>query len=279
MSNTAEGSVFDAGTPDATSEAGAVIAAAGDWTDSLDPETRTHLTEVKGYKSPADLANAYVNLERTIGMDKVPLPAKDAPYSDWEGWEKLGTPAAADGYDLKAPDGYENYDAGLGGWFRQAALEAKVPAPMAARLHDAFVERSMEAEKIAAVDAERQIMDTTKALKGEYGSAFDERISAAKRALREYGGEDADDMLADPNLSSNPAWIKMLVKVGMELGSGRQFKGAEDSGQFGMTPASAREEIAKIRSHDGFMNISHPEHKVLQERLTALHMIAFPESA
>jgi|TARA_R110000744_G_scaffold107476_3_gene203966 hypothetical protein len=247
---------------------------AGNWTDGFEEPIKEHML-TKGYEDSAALANAYVNLEKTIGADKMTLPAADADLMEWDGWHKLGTPADPEDYDLAAPDGYEGYDTNTADWFREAAHGAKVPAPMAQRLHDAFVERQMAAsvEQQEAATAQQDAWEDE--LKTKYGTAFDERVSQAKSALNQFGGDELRTLLNQNGMGSHPVVVDALSKIGIALGSGPQFKDAESSGQFGTTPDMAKEQIATLRAHPAMYDKSHAEHKLVNEKLTRLNELAY----
>jgi hypothetical protein len=261
MSEETEGSVLT-GNPESSA-----------WTEGLDDYKET--IEAKGWKSNADVLKSYVNLEKTIGADKITLPSADSNLSEWDGWAKLGTPEKAEDYALAAPDGYETYDQGLSDWFRETAHEAKIPAVMAQQIHDKFVERAIAAQEEAQASHVAQQETWTAELQKEFGTAFDERIATARKAVRAFGSEGLMDLLNQTGLGSHPEFVKAWTKIGMELGSGSQFKDIESSGKFGTTPEMAKEQIAQLRANPAIYDASHPEYKVLNDKLTSLTELAF----
>ena len=72
--------------------------------------------------------------------------------------------------------------------------------------------------------------------------------------------------------------IRAFSRIGAELSTGQQFKDAGEAGAFGMTPEDARTEIASIRSQPALMNRSDPQNRVLNERLTQLYGLAYPDA-
>lgn len=233
----------------------------------------------KGWKNSDDVLKSYVNLEKQIGQDRVALPNEGDDVAEWEGWSKLGTPETADGYELNVPQGYEEYSSDLSDWFRQEAHAAKVPASMAQRLHDAYVQRMMDGQSNSVLDQQRQFEDWGNEIKKEYGTAYDEKVGMARRAVRAFGSDNLSDMLNDTGLGNHPEMIRAFAKIGAELSTSRQFKDAEEAGSFSMTPENARAEIARIRSHPGLTNKGDPENRVLNDRLTQLYEIAHPADA
>jgi len=243
------------------------------WTDGLDDYSE--VIEAKGWQSNADVMKSYVNLEKAVGADKVVLPTEDSDLAEWEGWEKLGTPKEAVDYNLAAPEGFDQYDQGLSDWFREAAHGAKLPAAMAQKLHDSFVERMMGIYGDQVTAGQQQNETWEAELKAEYGTAFDERVASARTAMREFGTPELQQAIEAAGLGSNPDLVRAFSNIGMQLGTGPQFKDAEGSGKFGMTPETARKQIAEIRSNPALMDAAHPEHKVLNEKLTKLTELAF----
>jgi hypothetical protein len=176
---------------------------------------------------------------------------------------------------MAAPDGFEHYDTGLADDMRQTFHEAKLTPAQAQHVHDKFVERMMGTaqEQFTAGQQQNEVWENE--LRQEYGTAFDDRVGAARAAIREFGSPELAQQLEASGMGSNPHLVRLLSKVGMQLGSGPQFKDAESSGSFGTTPEMAKEQIAAIRSNPALMDKGHPEHKVLNEKLTRLTELAF----
>jgi len=263
MSNEAEGSILETGNPEAPAE---------NWAAGLDEYQDT--IAAKGWSGPGDVLKSYVNLERQVGADKVVLPAEGSDLAEWEGWSKLGTPEKAEDYQLAAPEGFENYSQDLSDWFRNAAHEMKLPAATAQGLHDRFVEQQMAQIETAQNQRVDQQAEWEGELKKEYGNAFPQRVEAAKRAVREYGSPELEQLLADTGLGSNPHVVRAFVKAGIALGSGPILKDGETSGQFGTTPDMAKEQMAQLRANPAFWDNTHPEHKALKEKDNRLAALA-----
>ena len=264
MPNDAEGSILETGNPEAP---------ATDWAAGLDDYNE--VIEAKGWSGPGDVLKSYVNLERQVGADKVVLPSEGSNLAEWEGWQKLGTPEKAEDYELSAPEGYEAYSQELSDWFRGAAHEMKLPAQMAQGFHDRYVEYMMAQAEGAQTQRADQQSEWEGELQKEYGNAFPQRVEAAKRAIREYGSPELEQLLADTGLGSNPHVVRAFVKAGIALGSGPVFKDGETSGQFGTTPEMAMEQIAALRGHPGYFDPGHPEHNALKNKMQRLSDLAY----
>ena len=135
----------------------------------------------------------------------------------------------------------------------------------------------MDDQSNAVLDQQRQFEDWGNEIKKEYGTAYDEKVGMARRAVRAFGSDQLSDLLNNTGLGNHPEMIRAFAKIGAELSTSNQFKDAEEAGSFGMTPEDARAEIARIRSHPGLMDKGDPENRVLNERLTQLYELANPE--
>lgn len=264
MANEAEGSILETGNPEAT---------ATDWAAGLDEYQDT--IAAKGWSGPGDVLKSYVNLEKQVGADKVVLPSEGSNLAEWEGWQKLGTPEKAEDYELAAPEGYEAYSQELSDWFRGAAHEMKLPKSMAQGFHDRYVEYMMAQAEGAQTQRADQQAEWENEIQKEFGNAFPQRVEAAKRAIREYGSPELEQLLAETGLGSNPHVVRAFVKAGVALGSGPVFKDGETSGQFGTTPEMAMEQIAALRGHPGYFDPGHPEHNALKNKMQRLSDLAY----
>jgi len=271
MADQIEGSV-DTGNPETS----------GDWYKGLESYTvqrndgsTVPIYEEKGWKSNADIVKSYMHLEKAVGANKVVLPGENDNILDWEGWDKLGVPKEADEYPLAAPEGFEQYDQGLSDDMRAVFHEAKLTPAQAQLIHDKYVERMGNTYSEHVTEAHNNLEKWEGELRKEYGTAYEERVAAAQSAMDRYGTDELKQLLTQTGLGSHPELVRAFVKAGMAMGKGPQFKDAETSGQFGITPDMAKEQIAAIRNNPGLMDRTHPEHKVLQEKLTRLNEIAW----
>jgi len=267
MPSDTDGSVLDTGNPEGSTP----------WDQGLDDYRET--IDAKAWKGPGDVLKSYVELERAVGADKVVLPSAESNILEWDGWSKLGTPEDAADYAMAAPDGFESYDVELSNDMRAAFHAAKLTPAQAQLVHDKYVERMIGSAESAQTQAADKNEEWTGELKKEYGTAFDERIAAAKRAMREYGGDDLGAILHAAGLGSHPAVVRAFVNAGMQLGHGSQLKDGEATGNFGTSPDAAKDQIATLRANPALYDKSHAEYTVLNERLTRLTQQAFPETA
>ena len=113
-------------------------------------------------------------------------------------------------------------------------------------------------------------------LKKDFGPAFDERVTLANRALKEFGGDDAVNAIAEAGLQNNPVLVKLLANAGELLAEG-SFTSGQQAGKFGMTSEEATQQISKLRSDPEFMkhytNAGSSSHRNAAAQLEDLYKI------
>src|SRR3989304_3701646 len=71
-----------------------------DWKEALDAGIKEH-PSLSDFKTPADLAKSWVNAQKLIGKEKIPLPGEKATKEDWDVvFSRLGRPEKPEGYTL-----------------------------------------------------------------------------------------------------------------------------------------------------------------------------------
>lgn len=221
------------------------------WNAGFDEDTNTYVTN-KGWQNPADILNSYRNLEKFAGGSKnlIELPGVDADQAAMDAFfGKLGRPDSADKYDLKMPDGA---DAELANWFKQNAHKAGLNGKQAASLFDAWNEMSgarlQAMQQQAMADSEKAIAD----LKREWGQGYDGQIDSGKRAVAALG-YTAEQLDAIEGKLGTADMLKLFATIGSKMGE-PSFEGGERSGtSFGLTPASAKQQIADLKMDKNFM--------------------------
>lgn len=267
-----------------------------DWIAALDADTRAAV-QTKGYKEPADLAKAYFSLEKTIGLDKVALPAKDKDGKrDWSKFDfaALGRPekavAGEGGYAFKLPEGVKEPDAGT------KALQAHM-APLLHRaglaqwqldiLTDGLNAYGAQALQQGQAAVTQAVERATSELKTELGAAFDAKRDLANKALRAVAGDKLDELsklrLDDGSfLLDHPLMFRAFAKVGETLAEDGALPDGKGGAGFASTPEQAKAEIEKIRSAAAlddkhpYVNKDHPEHKAMGKRMQDLYALAYP---
>lgn len=292
----AEGQGTTASQQDAGRQQGQNGAAAPDWMESagLDADLRSNPSLTK-FNDAASLAKSYVQLQKTVGAGRVALPTEDAPQAEWDAFfEQVGRPKDVNGYGLdewKPPGGLP--------WNGEAAKRMiekmhghGLTTRQAKGLLNDFAGLQAETwENIGKLRTAQQ-QQADKELRDEFGSAYDAKLEAAKKAARNLVGESTDEapnlldriILQDGRLlGDHPEIIKLFASIGE-----RAFTEDSDSPLGGVrrttaTPEEASRELSGIfgdAAKNKILNDSgHPEHDALWARVRALQQQAFPEES
>lgn len=264
----------DGGTPPGS--AGGAGDGDASWLDSLPEDLRTNKSLLK-FTDVANLAKGYVNAEQLLGRDKIPMPVTD---DDWNSvYDRLGRPTSGDEYKLELgefelPDFLKEPLESDTKWFREAAHRLGLNHKQASALYSEF------ATNMGSYISQRQqeigveVTKTEQALRGEYGEAYEHKISLANRALTHLGGQELVDAIATSGLGRHPGFIRMMVKVGERIS---EEMGVDRAGQPVYTPNDLQTQLSAIHAHPAYLDRRHPEHKAKVEEAMALMRRLYPE--
>ena len=204
----------------------------GDWRDTI-PEKFRSIADSGEYSLNGEaLVKSYANLEQRQGKFGSPVDSPDA-YT---------RPADMDDAQWGSEEwaGARKDAAENGLTDKQFAFHSKTIAS---------VVESVRQEITPKIDNAR--VELREIYKGDDG-AMNKAIGLAQKAAMTYGID-----LADPFIGNNAKLMHALAKVGGELGADGSIKGAVMSGT----------DLQSLRSNPAYMDDSHPEHKVIRERV------------
>ena len=189
-------------TQQASGEQGDTGSAGGDagqvsWLDTL-PDDLKGNEDLKAFKDPAEVAKAFLD---TKGKLQAP-------------------PESPDAYQLEIPEGVrvdEGFVKSAKTWAHQAGMSEAQFKAFAAPYIEAQrqVEQSMAQAEQAGIDG----------LKTEWGGQFDENVQTAKRALKQFAGEEFLAFLDQSRLGNNPIMIKTFVAIGKAISEDKLIEG------------------------------------------------------
>jgi len=225
------------------------------------------------------LAKSYKHAASLVGVDRAQvlrLP-KDEAAAEWaDVYARLGCPEKPDGYELKGPEGLApEVLTEFGKTLHTAGLSKR----QAAAVMD-FYSGQVTAQATALQQAQDAMLaQTTTTLKQEWGQAFDDHAHAARRAVRELGGDALAQKLQQAGLANDLDVVRMFAKVGMERAEAAGLKSGGGGGFNVNTPAAAQAEIRRLQGDRDFgkvlTNRSDPGHAEAKRRWDALHGAAY----
>ena len=242
------------------------------WTEGLAPELR-QLVETKGYKSPADVVQAYAHAQRAIGAGKIPLP-RDGVW-DEVARERLGIPRDPAGYELarpELPEGVAWDDA-----FEKAALPVAHRLGLTPHQLQGLIDfyAGHQAEAHAAMGRTRSEAESraSEELKGEWGPDYSMKLSQAARAARYFGGEQLVAYLNESGVGNNPHLIRAFARAGSTLVEDT-LRGEAGSAQ-GMAPGDAIRKARELMARPAYVKRDHPDHFDLVEQVRTMFERAY----
>lgn len=261
------------------------------------PEMIRENKSLAKFKSVEDLATSYLELENAFGS-RVKLPGKDSTPEDRAAFlEKIADipdvvvkpdPTNENAKDLfykslGVPENPRDYvlpedmelDQKTFDELTRFAHNAKMSNEQLVVMAEARREELTEAANKAAELREK----SETILKDKWGEEqYDSRMQGARRALNLYREEYGDmvDSLLEGGAENNAAFIAMLSELGHRTGETKDVK--QEAASYGITAQEAEQKLAEIRSHEGYTNSAHPQHKILHQQAYKLLRIITGES-
>jgi len=244
------------------------------WIQSLPDDLKSEPALGK-FSNIEALAKSYVNAERLIGRDKIPMPQTD---DDWRStYQRLGMPETPDKYelnDIEWEDGFKKpeTDIGIRDFAHQNGLSNKQADAVNKFYYDNLLNmaKSTKDQRVAASE------ETFKKAQSEMGEAFKGNIELAKRVISEYADDSTKEFLESSGLGNDINLLKVFSKIGGKLVEDRVLEGDKPSG---MAPTEIETEIKKLQAHPAYLDNRNPEHKVILGQMEDLFNRLHPEES
>lgn len=194
--------------------AGAAAGSAAAYYEAFgDNDLKTH-PSVHRYKTPEELAKAYVNLEKRFGVNpdqRIDLPTDPNDKAAMRAvFSKLGLPEKPEGYGMALDDKATDADRAMLGDFTTKAHELGLPADMAKGVMDFWMGKVGEAQAAQVAAQEARATEGKATLAKEWGAAQDSKTKEVTGLLEKYGEGTG---LTKENLHQFPQVALMLGKM------------------------------------------------------------------
>jgi hypothetical protein len=214
-------------------------------------ELRDH-PSISPIKDVENLARSYVNAQRLIGTDKIPMPSNPTEEDLDRIYERLGRPSTPEDYGI-SPDGSVVTEE-VAKEYSDIAHKLRLTPDQAQGILE-YYRGTVEQSGAATLEmAEIAREETVSSLKQEWGRAFEQKVDAAARVAQEFGNAEMFDItLQDGSkLGDNPEFIKAFAKIAEFRQSVTSEDTVADMSQSNvMTPADAKAEIDAIMNDKG----------------------------
>lgn len=251
------------------------------WLSTM-PEDIRASPSLSRYSSPESLARAYLNAERHLRSEKVPIPKDDTDTEAWDRYYKAGgRPEEPTQYEFAKPKAEEMpegvvYDEQMEQWWRQSAHEAGLSKRQASKLYEQYRDRFYSQLDASHRIESEQVTKAKVELQRDWGNEFEARRQLAKAAFAEMPS-DLQEFAKNSGLVRMPSFLKYLYQTKAsttgELDARDGARGAVES------PSSITDRIAEFRSHHAkaLAQVEHPEHSMRVRELTQLHERLYPQ--
>tara|TARA_R110002020_G_scaffold402806_1_gene612933 strand:+ start:4211 stop:5062 length:852 start_codon:yes stop_codon:yes gene_type:complete len=192
-----------------------------------------------------DFVKSYVNAQKIVGADKIPVPNKYATEDDWKAvFDKLGRPEKPEDYKYNFKEG--EVDQELIKSFNQQAHKLGLLPQQA----ESLIKYYNDLNENNAIATEQKVdetrLQTETELKKEFGPQYNKRIDQAKRlASSTLGTEFLNNTFLNDGsrLGDNIAVVKAFSNLAEKLSEDEVVKG--DSSSY-MTAKDIEKEIASL---------------------------------
>ena len=217
-----------------------------DFLTSLPDEIREH-PSLAPIKDVENLARSYVNAQRLIGADKVPMPVNPTDEDLDNIYGRLGRPETPQGYEIK-PDGQVVTEE-VAEQYADIAHRLRLSTEQAEGILEYYKSTIQQSSEAMQADVTAQVEQAETELRQEWGKAFEQKIQDAKGIFRDFASEDMLEMqLADGTLVGNhPEFIRAFAKIAEFRNSATSEDTiTEATTNRALTPQQAQTEIDSI---------------------------------
>ena len=243
-----------------------------DWKATLPAEFKDH-PSIKEIKSVDDLAKSWVNVQKLIGPEKLPLP-KDEKDPLWDTvYDRLGRPKDPSGYKLPTvdlPKGFEFSKEGTDEFLKQAHALGLNDRQVAG-LYSFYASTQGKQYQAIMDQREQAANEAEQALRKEWGKGYDANIERAKRVIvASLGKEKAAE--AFKKYGTDVMALQLLANVASKMSEDQL---GDSLIKTEVTADEARAEIQKITAdfNGPYYKADHPEHEAAIKRVSQLYSI------
>ena len=218
----------------------------------LPEEIRDH-PSLQSINDVGNLGLSFVNAQRLIGADKIPLPKNPTEDDLSNIYSKLGRPDEPSGYAIQA-DG-QILTEGDVNTYTDIAHKLGLSKAQANGILDYYRSSIQQTTEAMSKDSEQQRQQIEQSLKAEWGADYDAKVTQANRAVSDIAGEDLLQMVLQDGtkVGNHPAFIKAFANFADFKNSvTKEDTISENSVNYRMSPADAKAKIDTImndRSH------------------------------
>ena len=251
----------------------------GNWRENLDTTLKEHPSLSK-YKTINELASAYLNAQKFVGREKLPVPKSSDDKEAFDIiFDRLGRPKDSEGYilpEIEMPSGVQVPKEQVKE-YKKLARDIGLLPEQANALYKWYMESTAgEYTRLAETQQESEYKAET-SLRKEYGRAYEQNVAIAQKVIKQFADTETAKLFSEA-VGNDPRMVRFLVNIGKKMGQHGFIEG-RSPGIYG--PAEAKKEINRIRgdSNHPYWIQNHPEHDEAVSHMSSLQQMASPETS
>lgn len=195
-----------------------------------------------------DVAKSYLNLEKLLGNEKIPVPKSPDDVAAWTIYKRaFGIPDKPEGYqlaDAQTPEGLKGvaFDKNT---FASIVHKFNLAPDAAKGLWGAYTEMMSKAYNNAMSSQKEKLTGVVNQMRQEWGDAYQSKVELGQMVINKFADDKESNDFITSALSQDPRGIKFLSKIGDQFSENKigDFKYQRHS----MTPEEAQREMDTIR--------------------------------
>lgn len=251
------------------------------WRDKLPEEFRNE----KCLDTVTDFNNAIKQLvshKKMVGKDKIALPNDKSTPQEWEAfYASIGRPVTLEEY--KGPDVPEDlkeiFDDNRIAAMKKTAFELGATQ----KQFDAYLRNEVEQVTLLLAEEDKLDLqtrqDSEKALRTEFGAAYDERIHVANRLIAEAFTNEEQKMDFLEKFGSDTDFIRFASRIGSKLGEHTALIAQLTQ----KTTSEVQKRISELQNTKGYMTMDNTltkeQRQAITEELRELNLQLQPRKA
>jgi hypothetical protein len=183
-----------------------------DFLNTIPEELRDH-PSLSPIKDVENLARSYVNAQKLIGADKIPMPVNPTDEDLDRIYGRLGRPETAEGYEIPVDGNIVTEEVAKD--YANVAHKLRLSPQQASGILEYYQSLAGQSEEAMAANDAKIMQDTELSLKKEWGDDYGNKLAMAKEAVESFASTDMLEIrLADgTKVGNHPDFIKAFAKM------------------------------------------------------------------
>ncbi len=219
------------------------------------------------FKDPKDLAKSYIEAQKLIGRDKIPMPKDETELQ--QVLTKLGVPDDPSKYPdfedvtkvFASPEEFTE--------FKKVAHEVGLLPQQFEALYGKMKEIMQQDSQVSMEERQAMTQQALQQITQEFGNEAQAKLNTAQKVFKTFS-DDVKQQIVQANLDVNPNFIKALANLG-------EYYKEDNFVASSYSQADAKGELQSImnNSKHPYFDREHPEHDAAVEKVKTLYKIIY----